>query len=168
MNPKRCSTWSIRARRRTERVVLPAPYPSDFVVAPGLVFLPGGRDLLVQQDHWDSLDAPASELTRVNVRTGAVEGRPLRVGRQASQGLSATADGRRVFLTVPQEDATYAIDSERLRVLRRYPVGDVSGAVSPDGRLVALGSAEGGVRLLDLRSGGCGASGAATRRPSRS
>ena len=142
-----------RTGARKRRIVLP-PYPSDAVLAEAVVFLPGGRDLLVQQDHWDSRDAPASELTRVNVRTGAVEGGPLRVGRQASGArLSATADGRRVFLTVPREDATYAIDSRRLHVLRRYPVGGISGAVSPDGRLVALGSGAGGVRLLDSGSG---------------
>ncbi|MET0207300.1 MAG: WD40 repeat domain-containing protein, partial [Thermoleophilaceae bacterium] len=142
-----------RTGARKRRIVLP-PYPSNAVLAEAVVFLPGGRDLLVQQDHWDSRDAPASELSRVNVRTGAVEGGPLRVGRQASGArLSATADGRRVFLTVPREDATYAIDSRRLRVLRRYPVGGISGAVSPDGRLVALGSGAGGVRLLDSGSG---------------
>jgi WD40 repeat protein/DNA-binding SARP family transcriptional activator len=142
-----------RTGARKRRIVLP-PYPSDAVFAGAVVFLPGGRDVLVQQDHWDSRGAPASELTRVNVRTGDVEGRPVRVGREASgASLSATADGRRVFLTVPQEDATYAIDSRRLGVLRRYPVGGISGAVSPDGRLVALGSGAGDVRLLDSRSG---------------
>ncbi len=138
---------------RKRRIVLPE-YPSNAVFAGAVVFLPGGRDLLVQQDHWDSRDAPASELTRLNLRTGAVEGGPLRVGRQASGArLSTTADRRRVFLTVPKEDATYAIASSSLRVLRRYPVGGISGAASPDGRVVALGSGAGGVRLLDSGSG---------------
>ena len=141
-------------RERSQRVVLPSyPYPIESVAAPGLVFLPNGRDLVVEQTHYDSLDAPASMLTRVNLRTGAVEGRSLRVGRRASKGLSATADGRRLFVTVLQENATYAVDPVRLRVLKRYPVGDVAGAVSPEGRLFALGSARGGLRLLDLRSG---------------
>jgi WD40 repeat protein/DNA-binding SARP family transcriptional activator len=143
-----------RTREREQRVVLPPyPYAIESVAAPGLVFLPGGRNLVVEQTHFDSFDAPGSMLTRVNVRTGAVEGRSLRVGRQGSQGLSATADGRRLFVTVPQENATYAIDPERLRVARRYPIGDVAGAVSPDGRLFALGSHSGRLRLLDLRSG---------------
>jgi WD40 repeat protein len=143
-----------RTRERIQRVVLPSyPYPVESVVAPGLVFLPNGRDLVVEQNHFDSLDAPASMLTRVNLPTGTVEGRSLHVGRRGSPGLSATADGRRLFVTVPQENATYAVDSERMGVLKRYPVGDVAGAVSPDGRLFALGSPQGGVRLLDLRSG---------------
>ena len=38
-------------------------------------------------------------------------------------------------------------------MLKRYPAGDVAGAVRPDGRLFALGSARGGLRLLNLRSG---------------
>jgi WD40 repeat protein/DNA-binding SARP family transcriptional activator len=143
-----------RTRERIQRVMLPSyPYPIESVVAPGLVFLPNGRDLVVEQNHFDSLDAPASMLTRVNLRTGTVEGRSLHVGRRGSPGLSATADGRRLFVTVPQENATYAVDPERLRVLKRYRVGDVAGAVSPDGRLFALGSAQGGLRLLDMRSG---------------
>jgi WD40 repeat protein/DNA-binding SARP family transcriptional activator len=144
----------LRTRERIQRVMLPSyPYPIESVGAPGLVFLPNGRDLVVEQNHFDSLDAPASMLTRVNLRTGTVEGRSLHVGRRGSPGLSATADGRRLFVTVPQENATYAVDSERMGVLKRYPVGDVAGAVSPDGRLFALGSAQGGLRLLDLRSG---------------
>jgi WD40 repeat protein len=143
-----------RTGRRDERVVLPSyPYQAELVVAPALEFLPGGRALVVQQTHYESFDAPASMLTRVNHRTGAVEGRSLRVGRRGSKGLSATADGRRLFVTVPQENATYAIDPERLRVARRYPVGDLAGAVSPDGRRFALGSDDGRLRTLDLRSG---------------
>ena len=35
------------------------------------------------------------------------------------------------------------IDSERLRRVRRWPVGDAAGGVSPDGRLFALGSSRG-------------------------
>jgi WD40 repeat protein/DNA-binding SARP family transcriptional activator len=147
-----------RTRERNHRVALPS-YPSDLVVAVALVFLANGRDLVVEQTHDDSighdasLEAPASVLTRLNVRTGAIEGRPLRVGRHASRGMSATADGRRLFVTVPRDNATYAIGSKRLRVLERYPVGDLVGAVSPDGRLFALGTDSGGLRLLDLRSG---------------
>jgi WD40 repeat protein len=117
-----------------------------------VVFLRDGRDLAVLQSHSDPA-GPASVLLRVDGRTGAVERRPRRLGRYNSTGLFATADRRRAFATSPRADATYEIDPERLRVLRRHPVGDIVGGVSPDGRTFALGSGEGRVRLLDLRSG---------------
>ena len=55
-------------------------------------------------------------------------------------------------MTSPRDDATWKVDAQRLRVLERYPVGDLAGAVSPDGLRFALGSRRGGVRVLDLRS----------------
>ena len=58
-----------------------------------------------------------------------------------------------MFVTSEQQDETVMIDSERLRRVRRWPVGDAAGSVSPDGRLFALGSSRGEVRVLDLRSG---------------
>ena len=75
------------------------------------------------------------------------------MGRHSSFGLSSTGDHRRLFVTSPRDDATWEIDAQRLRVLRRFPVGDSMGAVSRDGRLFALGSEEGVVRVLDLGSG---------------
>ena len=45
------------------------------------------------------------------------------------------------------------LDADTLRVVRRWPVGDLVGSVSPDGRLFALASEGGEVRLLVLRSG---------------
>jgi WD40 repeat protein/DNA-binding SARP family transcriptional activator len=143
-----------RTGERSRRLVLPRyPYPGEYVAARALEFLPGGRDLVVQQTHFDSFDAPPSMLTRIDLRTGTVEGRSLRVGRHGSQGLSMTADGRRLYVTVPEDGATYAVDPKGLRVLDRYPVADVAGVVSPDGRRFALGSDTGSVRLLELRSG---------------
>ena len=50
------------------------------------------------------------------------------------------------------DDATYEIDVHLLRVLRRFPIGDFTGSVSPDGRRFALGSRKGEVRLLELHS----------------
>ena len=138
--------------KRQARFVLPDfPEPSDLVIA-HVAFLRGGRDLVVQQSTGFP-NGPASVLRHLNASTGAVEGRPLRVGRYSSFGLSSTGDHRRLFVTSPRDDATWEIDAERLRVLRRYPVGDSAGAVSRDGKLFALGSAAGVVRVLDLRSG---------------
>ncbi len=58
-------------------------------------------------------------------------------------------DGR---LLVSTDRATYAIDAETLRVIRRYPVSEVK-AVSPDGRTAAISATDGPLRLLDLASG---------------
>ena len=44
-------------------------------------------------------------------------------------------------------------DSANLRPLRRLRGGGTPAALSPDGRFVALGAADGSVRLLDLRTG---------------
>jgi WD40 repeat protein len=92
-------------------------------------------------------------LRRLDASTGTVEGRPLRVGSHSSFGLSSTGDRRRLFVTSPGDDATWEIDAERLRVLRRFPVGGAVGAVSRDGKLYALGSKGGAVRVLDVDSG---------------
>ena len=58
-----------------------------------------------------------------------------------------------MFATSAVDGRSYEIDADRLRVTRQWPVGGFAGAVSPDGRTYALGSDDGAVRLLDLRSG---------------
>ncbi len=138
-----------RTLQRRSRVELPPfPEPVDLVVATPS-FASDGRDLLVLLG---TPDAPArSMLLRVDGRTGGLEGKPLRVGG-AALDIVPTRDGRRVFVPSPVEDATLEIDADSLRVLRRHLVGGFAGALSPDGGALALGSREGRVRLLDLRS----------------
>ncbi|MGH2716372.1 MAG: hypothetical protein ACRDM7_21305, partial [Thermoleophilaceae bacterium] len=142
-----------RTGERRLRVELPPlREPAPYVVA-DVVFLPNGRDLLVRQIHGAYPDGPASPLYGVDGETGALTGR-LRVGGNPSSWYaSATADRQRVFLTSPKDDRTWEVDPEPLRVVRSFPAGDFSGAVSPDGTRFALGSREGRVRLLDLGSG---------------
>ncbi|HXV52837.1 MAG TPA: WD40 repeat domain-containing protein [Solirubrobacterales bacterium] len=139
-----------RTQERTARIVLPpVPDPPVFTFAK-VAFPPTGHDLVVIQfpDHGPSV------LRRVNVRTGAIEGRPLRVGHAGPNGLFPAADGRRVFVTSAHNDETWEIEARTLRVVRRYPEGDEVGALSPDGSTFALGSSDGTVRLVDRRSGG--------------
>ncbi len=139
-----------RSLQRRLRVELPPfPEPVDFVVA-SPAFASGRRDVLVLEGF---PDGPAkSVLLRVDARTGDVQGTPLRVGG-AALDLLPTRDGKRVFVPSAVDDSTLEIDVASLRVLRRHPVGGFAGALSPDGRALALGSRDGSVRLLDLRSG---------------
>jgi WD40 repeat protein/DNA-binding SARP family transcriptional activator len=142
-----------RSHRRRLRLRLPPlRTPADFVFA-DVAFLPNGRDLLVHPVHSASPDAPPSAVYRINGTTGAVQDQLL-VGRFASNFYaSQTADRRRIFLTSMRDDRTWEIDSDRLSVVRSWPVGDYAGTVSPDGRVFALASREGRVQLLDLASG---------------
>ncbi len=89
-------------------------------------------------------------LRRFDARTGLPIGPAVRVAPRSSFGLHSTPDDR---LVVASDEATYAIDAQTLRVVRRYPVGAFTTGVSADGATLALGGADGSVRLLDLASG---------------
>jgi WD40 repeat protein/class 3 adenylate cyclase len=135
--------------QRRSRVVLPPfPEPAEFVVATPS-FASDGRVLVLQ----GSPGPPArSMLLRIDERTGDVVGAPLRlVG--APLELPTARERRRAFVTSPDEDVTYEIDTGSLRVVRRHAVGGFTAALSPDGSALAVGSRDGRVRLLDLRSG---------------
>lgn len=143
-----------RTQERRVRIVPPRyPGPTPFLMA-NTRFLPNGRDVIVQQipDLLD-VDGALSVMRRFDGETGAAMGPALRVGRHSSIGMWGTGDRSRLFVTSPADDETSMIDSERLELLQRWPAGDVAGTVSSDGRTFALGSQEGEVRLLDLRSG---------------
>ena len=140
-------------RRRLRITLPPFPEPAQWLGV-HVLFEPNGRDVLVQQVH-QPIDpsGPPSVLRRFDGMTGRVAGRPVRLGRHASVLMWSTADRRRVFVTSAEDDVTYMIDAERLHVIGRWPVGDFAGTVSADGTRFALGSQEGDVRVLDLKSG---------------
>jgi len=115
-------------------------------------FQPNGRDLIVQQADVAFPDGPASRLWRLDAAAGTVEG-PVVLGSHAARDLVTTKDRTRAFVTSSGDNATWEIDPATLRVLRTHPVGGYAGAVSADGRLFALGSQDGSVRLLDLETG---------------
>jgi WD40 repeat protein len=110
----------------------------------------------------EDLDRPPAEahvfLRRFDPRTGSPIGPAVRLAARWNQPRpsppSITRDGR---LFIAEDDvkraATYAIDADSLRVVRRYPVGAFTTAVSPDGATLALGQTDGHVRLLDPASG---------------
>ena len=138
-----------RTQARRARIVLP-PFPerAEFTIATA-AFPRAGRHLVVLQDHGQ----PPSALRRIDARTGALAGPPLPVGDVDHFGLFSASDGRRVFVTSDEDDETQEIDARTLGVVRRYPVGDAVGALSPDGKTFAFGSTDGTVRLVDRRSG---------------
>ncbi len=138
-----------RTQERRARVVLPPVADASVFTIANVAFPPAGHDLVVIQHPTDR----PSVLRRVNVRTGEIEGRPLRLGPVDPSGLFPATEGERVFVTSDHNDETWEIDARTLRVVRRYPVGDEVGALSPDGSAVALGSIDGAVRLLNRRSG---------------
>jgi WD40 repeat protein/DNA-binding SARP family transcriptional activator len=143
----------IRTHKRRARIVLP-PVPNGVpYVGLNVMYAPDGRNVIVEQTPGSDVHGPPSLLRRVDPVTRAAGGRPLRVGPHSRLAMSATADRRRLFLTSHQDNETAMIDAASLRVLRRWPVGDNTGAVSTDGSAFALGSQSGHVRLLDLRSG---------------
>jgi WD40 repeat protein/DNA-binding SARP family transcriptional activator len=117
-----------------------------------VAFLPDGRDLLIEQILLVSSRETGVLLRRFDGTTGAAKGAPL-PAPQATYHLITTADRRHLLVTSAAQDETLMIDTERLRRVHRWPVGDEHGSVSPDGRLFALGSPRGEVRVLDLRSG---------------
>jgi WD40 repeat protein/DNA-binding SARP family transcriptional activator len=141
-----------RTRKLRLHIDLPGfPEQAPFVAA-NVVFLADTRDVVVALIHGEFPDAPPSLLYRVDGKTGAVESQ-LRVGNRSALLPSAPADGERIYLTSAGDNRTWEIEPDGLRVRRTYPVGDLAGAVSPDGSVFALGGQTGRIRLLDLRSG---------------
>jgi WD40 repeat protein/class 3 adenylate cyclase len=139
-----------RTLERRRRVTLPPfPEPVDFWISTPS-FVSDGRDVLVLQGAPDG--SARSVLLRVDARTGDIEGARLRVGGGALD-LLPTRDRRRVFVPSPVDDSTLEVEAASLRVVRRHRVGGFTGALSPDGGALALGSRDGRIRLLDVRSG---------------
>jgi WD40 repeat protein/DNA-binding SARP family transcriptional activator len=142
-----------RTGKRMLHVELPVlSEPGEFTYV-DVVFVPNGRDLLLRPVSSAGPDGPAAPVYRVDRQTGEVTGR-LQVGRFATSFYgSETRDGRSVFITSQRDDSTWELDAEELRVVRSWPVGDVAGAVSPDGGAFVLASNTGRLRLLDLDPG---------------
>jgi WD40 repeat protein/DNA-binding SARP family transcriptional activator len=131
-------------------------FPGPPVPAFGLSswIVAGGHELVVAYFFLaPPFNGPPTYLQRFDARTGARIGKAVPIGHQPTLNLLATADRRTLVFGGPGEPATYVVDARTLRVRKRYPVGDFTATVSPDGRLVALGSVDGAVRVLDLATG---------------
>jgi WD40 repeat protein len=96
----------------------------------------------------------ATVLVRWDTRTGSPLGPPREVDRVAEPALVGyIAGGTRLVASSAAENETVIRDADTLRPVRRLRGGGTRTALSPDGRVVALGGANGSVRLLDLRTG---------------
>jgi WD40 repeat protein len=118
-----------------------------------IAFSPDSRvlaaDVIHNQPHRRSLD-----IVRWDVRTG----RRLEPPRQIAPMPAGTlvgliASGAQVVTSSAPADVTVIRDAATLQPLRRLRGGDARGVLSPDGRLVAFGAADGSVRILDLHTG---------------
>ena len=112
---------------------------------------PDGRALIVTYSGGDIDRTTGVWMRRFDARDAKPLGRAVRVAaRSTSTAPLSTPDGR---LLVSSDRATYAVDAETLRVVRRYPVGALTNGMSADGSTLAVEDVEGSLRLLDLRSG---------------
>ncbi|MGZ8480909.1 MAG: WD40 repeat domain-containing protein, partial [Candidatus Limnocylindria bacterium] len=87
--------------------------------------------------HWDA-------------RTGSLLARTRLSTRRAPAHFEFVS-GERVVMA--GDDATVVRDAATLRPLRRFPEAEDATAISPAAGLVAFGTQDGSVRLLDLRTG---------------
>ena len=139
----------VNTRKRLRRVELPAPEREAELVFASPMFAPDGNLVVTQ-----TILAPGAAVGRAALRPADGEGAgPAAGARGRVFGLTATEDGRRLVGASEPDDETYVIDPVRLRLVSRHKGGGSAAGVSADGRTVALGSSEGEVRLLDLRSG---------------
>ena len=97
---------------------------------PTATYAPDERSVIVAyMSLWEPRTPVPLFLRRFGVRTGSPIGPAVRVGPAVFRpGLLSTPDGR---LLVASHEAIYAIDTDTLRVVRRYPVGAFSTLSAP-------------------------------------
>jgi WD40 repeat protein/DNA-binding SARP family transcriptional activator len=114
-------------------------------------YAPDGRSLVVTYSGGDVNRSLPLFMRRYDADSAAPLGKPVRVAnRSVSTNPAMSPDGR---LFASSDRATYAIDAETLRVVRRYPFGAFSSGISPDGGTLAIEDTDGGLRVLDLATG---------------
>ena len=112
---------------------------------------PDGRSLIVTYSGGDLDRTTGVFMRRFNARDGTPLGRAVRIApRSTTPGPLSSPDGH---LVVSSDKATYAVDAETLRVVRRYRVGALTAGISADGSTLAVEDPDGSLRLVDLASG---------------
>jgi len=95
-----------------------------------------------------------TDIVRWDVGTGRRLGPLRQVARSPEPTLVGfTAGGARLVTSSAADGVTVIRDAASLRPVRRLRGGGTPSAISPDGRVLAFGAADGSVRLLDLHTG---------------
>ena len=118
-----------------------------------IAFSPSSRVLVADVIHHQPHRASA-DIVRWHVRSG----QRLEPPRQIAATPAATlvgfiASGAQLVTSTASSDVTVIRNAATLQPLRRLRGGDTHATLSPDGRLVAFGGADGSVRILDLHTG---------------
>src|SRR5215211_2943882 len=114
-------------------------------------YTPNGRSLVVTYSGGDVNRELPTFMRRYDADSAAPLGRAVRVANRSVRTTPVMSPDGRLFAS--SGHATYAIDAQTLDVVRRYPVGSFSSAISPDGRTLAIGDPSGALRALDLATG---------------
>jgi WD40 repeat protein len=146
----------VRTHKFRTHLVAEPPSASGLVNFPvvlgTIAFSPDSRVLAADVVRNESRGRSA-DIVRWDVRTGQRLDRPRQVARTPKPALVGfTAPGRLVTSSAA-DNTTVIRDAATLRPLRRLRGAGTRSALSPDGRMVALGAADGSVRLLDLSTG---------------
>ena len=117
-----------------------------------VVFSPDSRVLTAHTTSQTADGYGPGQLLRWDARTGRLK---RQIAGKDLALIGFVTGGTRLLTTNEPTGTVVLRDAVTLRPLRRFPVagGARASTVSPDGRLAALGAADGSVRLLDLRSG---------------
>ncbi len=128
-----------------------------------IVFSPDSRGLWADVIHNTAailtpkrhqVQSTTGYIVRWAARSGQRLGPPRHVEGVSQATLAGFVKrGAQLVTSSGAERATVIRDTATLRPVRSLPAGSALAALSPDGRVVALGGADGSVRLLDLQTG---------------
>jgi WD40 repeat protein len=138
-----------RTRRHISRLT------ADRTISENVVRLTFSRDsrVLAAQTGDTGDSAPLTRLVRWDARTGRLLAGMRPIPGRSSTLLGFTARGRRVVTSSLRDRETVVRDAATLRPLRRFPVAGSVAAMNATEDVIAFGSPDGSLRLLDLRTG---------------
>jgi WD40 repeat protein/DNA-binding SARP family transcriptional activator len=139
------------------RRLFPAPPSSGEINNPwvlgSIAFSPDSREVWADVIR-NQKQGSSGYIMRWDARTGRGLGAPRRVDPTPQATLAGfIGRGAQVVTSSGAERTTVIRDAATLRPLRRLRGGSARTALSPNGRVLALGGADGSVRLLDLQTG---------------